>query len=156
MGVDEGGSDAVLGQGVSQQVVAAAVDGFLGHNVVALLRQRLNGIGNGSRAGGGSQSGDAALQSRNALFQHVLRGVGEPSVDVAGIRQTEPGGGVGGVLKHIGSGLVNGNGTGIGSGVGLFLTDMELQSFKFIVRHNMLPLSFVFCVLKIKMSGKAA
>ena len=43
MGVYEGGSDAVLGQGVSQQVVAAAVDGLLGNDVVAGLCQCFDG-----------------------------------------------------------------------------------------------------------------
>ena len=126
MGVHKGGGDAVLRQGVRQQIVAAAVDGLLGHDVVALLCQRLNGIGDGGSAGGGSQSGDTAFQCRNALFQHVLGGVGQSAVDVAGVRQTEPGGGVSGVFKHIGSGLVDGDGTGIGGGVGLLLTHMEL------------------------------
>ena len=95
MGVDEGGGGAVLGQGVGQQVIAAAVDGLLGHNVVARLSQGLNGVGDGGSAGGSRQSGYAALQSRDALFQHILGRVGQPSVDVAGVRQTKPGGGMG-------------------------------------------------------------
>ena len=136
MGVDKGSSHAELGQGVGQQVEAAAVDGLLGHDVVARLGQGLDGVGNGRRAGGQGQSCHAALQRRDALFQHILGGVGQAAVDVAGIRQTEPGGGVGGVAEHIGSGLVDGHGPGIGGGVGLFLTDMELQSFKFIVTHG--------------------
>ena len=37
MGVDKGGGDAKLGQGVLQQIVAAAVDGLLRHDVVACL-----------------------------------------------------------------------------------------------------------------------
>ena len=87
----------------------------------------------GGSTGGSCQSGYAALQCRDALFQHVLGGIGQTAVDIAGIRQTEPGGGVGGVFEYIGSGLVNGHRAGISSGVGLLLTNMELQSFKFIV-----------------------
>ena len=136
MGVHKGGSDSVLGQGVSQQIVAAAVDGLLGNDVIACLCQSLNGVGDGCRAGGGGQRRDTALQSCDALLQHILGGVGQTAIDVAGIRQTEPCGGVGGVAEYIGSGLVNGNSTGVGGRVGLLLTDMELQGFKFIVRHS--------------------
>ena len=40
------------------------------------------------------------------------------------------------LIPEIGSGLVNGNGAGIGGGVSLLLTNVELQRFKFIVRHK--------------------
>ena len=54
-------------------------------------------------------------------------------------------GGVGAVVEHVRGGGVNGNGAGIGSGIGLLLADVELQGFKFIVRHNRNFLSKVKC-----------
>ena len=59
--VDKGGGHTVLRQGVGQQVVAAAVDGLLGHDVVSGLGQGLDGVGDGRRAGGQGQGGHAAL-----------------------------------------------------------------------------------------------
>ena len=150
VGVHKGGTYAEGGQRVGQQIVAAAIDGLLGHDVITGLSKSLNGVADGSRAGGGSQSGNAAFQCRDALFQHILSGIGQPTIDIACIRQTEPGGGVGGVLKDVGSGLVNGHGPGIGGGIGLFLTDVELQSFKFIVRHRSYLFHYLFRAEKQK------
>ena len=123
-----------------QQVVAAAVDGLLCHDVVTGLCQCLNGVGDGSCTGSGSQCCHAALQRCNALFEHILRGVGQTAVDVACIGQTKAVCGVLAVAEYIRRGLVDGHRTGIGGGVGLLLTDMKLQGLKFIFRHCYLPL----------------
>ena len=104
---------------MGQQIVAAAVDGLLGYDVVSRLGQGLNGVGDG-------RSTRCQGQSRDPLFQHVLGGFCEPTVDVAGIRQAEPGGGVGGVVEHVRSGLVDRHCPGIGGGVGLLLTHVKL------------------------------
>ena len=140
VGIHKGGVDAELGQGVCQQVVAAAVDGLLCHDVVTGLCQCLNGVGDGSCTGSGSQCCHAALQRCNALFEHILRGVGQTAVDIACIGQTKAVCGVLAVAEHIRRGLVDGHRTGIGGGVGLLLTDMKLQGLKFIFRHCYLPL----------------
>jgi len=134
--VDKGGGHAELGQGVLQQVVAAAVDGLLCHDVVTGLCQRLDGVSDGGSAGSGGQSSHAALQSSDALLEHILRGVGQAAVDVACIGQTETVSGVLAVAEHIGSGLVDGHGAGIGCGIGLLLANVKLQGLKFIVRHS--------------------
>ena len=136
VGIHEGGGDAVLRKGMRQQVVAAAVDGLLCHHMTAVGRQSLDGVGDGRGAGGKSQCGTAALQGRHSLLQNVLGGVGQTAVDVAGIRKTEAVGGVLAVMKNIGCGLVNGNGSGIGGGIGLFLSYVKLQGLKTIVRHG--------------------
>ena len=136
VGVYKGGGHAEVGQGVLQQVIAAAVDGLLGYDVTAVGGQGLDGIGDGGGTGGHGQSGHAALQSRNALFKHVLSGVGQAAIDVACVGQTEPGGGMGGVMEHIRGGLIDGDGAGVGGGVGLLLTDVELQGLELIMTHE--------------------
>ena len=130
--VHKGGGDAELGQGVLQQVVAAAVDGLLSYDVVAGLSQCLDGVGDGSCTGSSSQSSHAAFQSGNALLEHILGGVGQTAIDVAS--------GVLAVAEDIGSGLVDRHSTGIGSGIGLLLANVKLQGLKFIVRHSIFPL----------------
>lgn len=42
--IDKDGSDAEIGKGVLQQVIAAAVDGLLGNEVAPILSQCLQGI----------------------------------------------------------------------------------------------------------------
>ena len=85
---------------------------------------------------------NAALQRRNALFQHILRGVGQSAVDIARICQTETCGGMGGVLKDVGRGLINRDSAGIGRGIGLFLPNMQLKGFKLVIAHRDVLLSF--------------
>lgn len=138
--VHEGGGDAELGQSMLQQVVAAAVDGLLSHDVVAGLSQCLDGVGDGSCTGSSSQRSHAAFQSGNALLEHILGGVGQTAIDVAGVGQTKAVSGVLAVAEDIGSGLVDRHSTGIGSGIGLLLANVKLQSLKFIVGHSIFPL----------------
>ena len=101
--------------------------------MAAVCRERLNGVGDCRCAGGEGQRGRAAFKRRDALFQHVLRGIRQPAVDVAGVRETEAVGGVLTVAENIRRGLINRNGAGVSRGIGLFLADMELQSFKSVI-----------------------
>ena len=136
VGIHEGGGDAVLGQGVGQQVAGAAVDGLLRHNVLPLAGQGLDGIDNGCSAGGHGQAGGAALQGCNALLENILGGVGQAAIDVAGIRQAEPVGGVLTVVEDVRGGGVNGYCPGIAGRVCLLLTDVQLKGLKMVVAHN--------------------
>ena len=146
VGVDEGGLHPEVGQGLAQQVVAAAVDGLLGHDVVALLGQGLDGVGDGRRAGGHRQGRGAALQGRHTLFQHLLGGVGQPAVDVAALGQAEAGLRLGRVAEYIGGGLVDGHRPGVGGGVGLLLAHVELQCLEFVFAHFYILFSFIFMI----------
>ena len=130
VGVHKGGGHAEVGQGVLQQVIAAAVDGLLGYDVTAVGGQGLDGIGDGGGTGGHGQSGHAALQGRNALFEHVLGGVGQTAIDVARVSQTKPGGGMGGIMENVRSGLIDRDGTGVGGGIGLLLANVELKGLE--------------------------
>ena len=141
MGIHKGGLHPVLGQGMAQQVEAAAVDGLLGHDMAAVCRQGLNRIGNGRGAGGYRQGGAAALQGRHPLLQHLLGGVGQPAVDIARVRQAEAVRRVLTVAENIGSGLVNRHRPGVRRRIRLFLSHVKLQGFKSVSAH--------FCFLLI-------
>ena len=136
MGIDEGGLDPILGQGVGHQVEAAAVDGLLGHDVATVRGQRLDGVGDGCGAGGDHQCGAAAFQSGKTLLQDLLGGVGQPAVDVAGVGQAKAVCRVLAVMENIRSGLVDGDGAGVGRRIGLFLSYVQLQCLEFEVTHD--------------------
>ena len=138
VGVHKSGRYTELGQGVGQQIVAAAVDGLLRHDVIPRLGQSLDSVSNRRRAGSQRQSCHTALQGRETLFQHILGGVGQPPLDVAGVGQPEAGGGMGRVPEHIRGGLVDGYRPSIGGRVGPLLAHMELQGLKFIT-HGKIP-----------------
>ena len=122
--VDKGRCDAVLGQGVCEEVVAAAVDGFLRYDVTAVCCQRLNGVGDRRGARSQRECRAAALESGDSLFENVLRGVGQSAVDVARVRETEAVGGVLRVAENIGGRLINGYRSCVGCGVSLLLTNV--------------------------------
>ena len=144
VGVHKGGGDPELGQGVGQKVIAAAVNGLLGYDMLPRLGQSLDGVSDGRRAGGQRQGRHAALQGRHALLQHVLGGIGETPVDIARVGESEPGRGLGAVAEHVGGGLIDGYRPGAGGGIGLLLTRVELEGLKAIgvVVHKKYPLSF--------------
>ena len=137
--VDERCGHAECLERMGKQVVCAAVDGLLADDVIALLREGFDRIGDCRRTGGNRQTRDAAFKRGNAFFKDVLRGVGESAVDVAGVAQRETVCRVLGIVEDVRSGGVNRNGAGIGGGVRLFLTDVKLQGFKMIVGHNNSP-----------------
>ena len=127
MGIDEGGLNAELGNGVLQEIEGAAVDGLLRHDVVAGLGKCLNGKGDCRSAGCYRQASNAAFKSSDAIFEDALGGIGKATVDVACVRQAEAVGGMLGVAENIAGGLVDRHGAGIGGGVCFFLAYMESQ-----------------------------
>ena len=94
--------------------------------MVASMRNILHRIGDRRRAGGGGKRRNAALQRRHAPLKSIERRVGQPAVDVAGLRQRKPRLCLRGVFKHIGGGLINRHAARAGSGVGRFLPRVEL------------------------------
>ena len=146
MGVDKGRLHTERGQRVGQQVGGAAVDGLLGDDVAAVLGQGLDGVVDGSCAGGHSQRRNTALERGNALLKDILGGVGQAAIDVAGVLQAKAVCGVLGVMENVGSGLVDGHRTGIGDGIGLLLADMQLKGLKvqFTLAHDKILISVLF------------
>ena len=60
-----------------------------------------NGIGDGGGSGGHGQGADAPLEGRDPLLQHILGRVGQATVDVARVGQTEAGGGMRRIAEYI-------------------------------------------------------
>ena len=86
MCIDEGRFNAEGFERVGQQVIGPAVYGLLANDVVALLRECLDGIGDRCRAGSNRQCSHAALECRDPLFEDALRAVGQSAVDIACVR----------------------------------------------------------------------
>ena len=99
--IDECSGDAVCRQGVGQEVVAAAVNGFGGYDVVACMCDVLESVSDGGRSRSYGQSGYSAFQGGHAFLEHSLRAVGQPSVDVAGGLQAEACGCIVRIVEHV-------------------------------------------------------
>ena len=141
VGVHEGALDAERRQRVGQQVVGAAVDGLLGHDMAATLGQRLQRVGDGSRSRRRGQRRNAPFERRDALLQDLLGGVGETPIDVAGVGQTKARGGMLAVVEHVGRGLVDGDRARVGGRVGLLLSHVQLEGLELVRAHGVPHLS---------------
>ena len=133
---------------MGQEIIASAVDRFLGYDMAAVCGKRFNGVGDRGGTGRERQRGASAFQGGQALFEHILGGVCQPAVNVARIRKAEPVGSMFAVPEDIGSGLVNRYGPGIGSRIRLFLSNVELQCFEFVVAHFNILLSLYFIFIR--------
>ena len=125
--VDEAEVDAVLGQGVLEEVVRAAVQRRAGDDVVAGAgevedRQRL-----GRLAGCDAQRPYAALEGGDPLLEDVGCRVHDPGVDVAEFLQPEEPGGVVGVVEDVAGGGVDRDGARLRRGIDL-LAGMDGES----------------------------
>ena len=131
--IHEGRVDAVIRQRVFEQVVRSTVQRVRRDNVLPLVRERLHRVGDCRRAGRHRQRRRAALKSREAALQDVLRRVRQTPVDVARVAKTEAIRRMLEVVEHIGRGLVNRHRAGIRRRIGLFLSHMKLQCLKFVL-----------------------
>ena len=139
--IDNGIADALRSQRVGNQVVRATVEVVGSHDMVAILHDILQGIGDGSGTRGHGQSGYTTLEGCDTVFEHTLRRVGQSTVDVTGIAETETVGSVLGIVEHITRGLVDRHGSCVGCGVCLFLAYMKLQCLKLVIllcTHNLI------------------
>ena len=115
--VDELEAHAPLRQRVGEQVVRATVERRARDDVVAGAgevedRQRL-----GRLARRDPEGPDAALESGDALLEHVGGRVHDPGVDVAELLQSEEAGGVIGVVEDVARGGVDRHCARLGRGI---------------------------------------
>ena len=76
-------------QSVRNQVVRTAIQIISCHNVIARLRNVLQGVSDSSSTRGHSQSRNTSLKSSHTVFEYPLRGVGESTIDVTSITQAK-------------------------------------------------------------------
>ena len=115
-----------------EEVVRAAVDGRRRDDVLTAVHEGLDRVGDSRRAGGDSDRRDTALERRDAAGEDVLRRVREASVDVARVLQREAVRRVLGVVENVTRRLVDGDGARVRRGIGLLLTDMQLQGLEMV------------------------
>ncbi len=144
--IQNGILNTLRGEGVGDQVVGTAVEVVGGDDVVAVLQDVLQGVGDSGGAGSDRQAGHATLEGGNALLEHTLGGVGQPAVNITRVAQAETVGRVLGVAENIRSRLINRNCAGIRCGVRGLLADMDGQRLNMVIfRAHMLLVFVVVC-----------
>ena len=93
--------DTLRAEGVGDQVVGTAVEVVGGDDVVAILQDILQGVGDGGGAGSDRQAGHTTLEGGDALLEHTLGGVGQSAINVARVAQAEAVGRVLGVAENV-------------------------------------------------------
>ena len=132
VGVDEFNVDAELGKDVVELGVGAAVEVVGRDDFVSGLSEVDDGVKDGAGARGDAEAGSPTIKGGDALLEHVGGGVHQAGVDVAEFAESEEVGGVLGIIKDEGAGLVEGNGACVGGGFRL-VAGMEALGFEF---HN--------------------
>src|SRR5690625_4312600 len=112
--VDEGRLDPEAGQSVGKEIEGAAVKRRGGDDVSSLAHQCGDRKEESGMAGGGSETGDPAVQRRYSLLEDRDRGIADPGVEIAGLLQVEERGSMIGILKDIGGRLIDGYGARTG------------------------------------------
>ncbi len=112
--VDELHSYAHFGQRVVEQVIGSSVEIIGGNDILPALRDIEDRIADCRLTGGNRQRTDTAVQLRHPLFQHIGCGVHDPRIDVSRLFQGKEACRMVRVPEAVGTGLVNGHGTGKG------------------------------------------
>ena len=133
---------------MGNQVVGTTIEVVGSDNVVTILHDVLQRIGDGGGTRGYGQTSYTTLEGCYTIFEYALCRVGKTTIDVTCITKSETVGSMLAVVEHIRCGLIDRHGTCVGCGVGLFLTYMELKGLKtiiFLCTHN-LVLSILLCL----------
>ena len=87
--IDKRRLDTEVREGMLKKIVGAAIDRRLSDDVLSRMNESLQRCRHGRCARGKGERRDAAFKRRHAFFEHVLRRIHEPAIDVARILQTE-------------------------------------------------------------------
>ena len=122
----ESSFDTVLREGVSQQVVGAAVNVLCGNDVLTFMSQVLKSVCDSCCTGSDSQSRYAAFESCDSFLKNILGRVGQTAVDVSCVTQTKSGCCVIAVAEYIGRSLIDWNSSCVSYRIRLLLSYMKL------------------------------
>ena len=130
MGIHKSRRNAEVGKIMGHQVIRSAIYRFLRHDMAAILRQRLQSIGDRRRARSQGKSCRAAFERRHPLFQHFLCRVCQPAVNIAGIAERKTAGCLIAAVENVRSRLIDRDSPRTRCRIRQFLSNMKLQCFK--------------------------
>ena len=127
---------------MSDEVISTTIDVVGSYDVVAILKDVLQSVGNGGSTRSDSQTCYTTLEGSYTVFEYTLSRVGQATIDVTCVTESESIGSVLRVAEHITCGLVDRHRTGVGSWIWIFLTYMQLKCLKakfLFCTHNLCP-----------------
>ena len=127
---------------MSDEVISTTVDVVGCYDVVAVLKDVLQSVGNGGSTRSDSQTSYTTLEGSHTVFEYTLSRVGQATIDVTCVTESEAIGSVLRVAEHVTCGLVDRHRTSVGSWIWIFLTYMQLKCLKakfLFCTHNLCP-----------------
>ena len=127
---------------MSDEVISTTVDVVGSYDVVAILKDVLQSVGNGGSTRSDSQTSYTTLEGSHTVFEYTLSRVGQATIDVTCVTESEAIGSVLRVAEHVTCGLVDRHRTSVGSWIWIFLTYMQLKCLKakfLFCTHNLCP-----------------
>ena len=119
--------DPKLGQDVIKLGIGTTVEIVGGDDLISRFSDIYYGVKYSTGTGSDAQTGGSALEGSHPLLEHIGGWVHQAGVNIAQFAQAKEIGGMLGVVKNIGAGLVQRYGAGIGGGVWL-VASMEAFS----------------------------
>ena len=113
-----------------EQIVCAAIELAGAHDIFASAGDTLYGIGDCCHTRGNGNRPYPTLHLRYTPLQDRARGIHDARIDIALDLQVEQVSAMLGIIKRIGSGLINGDCGRLGGGFGL-ITVVQGQRFQF-------------------------
>ena len=104
--IDDTIGDTLCAECVGDEIERTAIEIVGCHDVVASLCDVLDGIGDSGGTTRHGESSHTALKCSHTLFEHTLSAVGQSSVDITCITQTETVGSVLRIAEYITGGLI--------------------------------------------------
>ena len=134
---------------MSDEVISTTVDIVGCYDVVAILKDVLQSVGYCGSTGSYSQTSHTAFEGSNTILEYTLSRVGQSTVDITCVTETEAIGCVLRVAEHVTCGLVDWHRTSIGSWIWIFLTYVQLKCLKakfLFCTHNLCPFFKLFII----------
>ena len=100
-GIHEGSGHAEIRKSMGQEIISPSIYVFGSHNMLTLLRQILEGIGDGRRPRCNGKRRAASLQRRHSALKYVLCGIGQPSVNITAGRKGKSAGRILTIMEYI-------------------------------------------------------
>ena len=130
---------------MSDEVISTTIDVVGSYDVVAILKDVLQSVGYCGCTRSNCQTGYTTFEGSYTVFEYALCRVGQATIDVTCVTESEAVGSVLRVAEHITCGLVDRHRTSVGSWIWIFLTYMQLKCLKakfLFCTHNLCPFFF--------------
>ena len=134
---------------MSDEVISTTVDNVGCYDVVAILKDVLQSVGNSGSTRSDSQTSHTTFEGSHTVFEYTLSRVGQSTIDISCVTESESISSVLRVAEHVTCSLIDWHRTSVGSWIWIFLTYVQLKCLKakfLFCTHNLCPFFKLFII----------